>query len=112
MSPARTRPLWLVPAVLLASSVGLVCSSTPSVPTTLPGQPPPPVVIERAVHKGDEPLVFPPAVSRNARLPVYGDEVDRTSTDLGVQSPSLDDDRKFSFHGTSFRIVFNQPVAR
>ncbi|MDI1479759.1 MG2 domain-containing protein [Polyangium sp. y55x31] len=112
MSSARTRPVWLVPAVLLASSFGLVCSSTPSVPTTLPGQPPPPVVIERAVHKGDEPLVFPPAVSRNARLPVYGDEVDRTSTDLDVQSPSLDSDGKFSFHGTSFRISFNQRIAR
>ncbi len=111
LSP-RTRPVWLVPAVLLASSFGLVCSSTSPVPTTSPGQPPPPVVIERALHQGDEPLVFPPVTSRQTRLPVHGDEVDRSTTDLDVRSPSLDDDRKFSFHGTSFRIVFNQPVAR
>lgn len=110
MPSARTRPLWLVPTVLVASSFGLVCSSTPGTPQTTPSQPPPPIAIERAVEKAGEPAVFPPAASRNPRQPIPSYSGDRSSADLAVSSPGLESDKKFSFHGTSLRISFNQPV--
>lgn len=111
MPSVRRRPLWLLPALLLASSFGLVCSSTPTTPTTSPQQPPPPILIARTADAPDKPLVFPPAKTRIPRLPLRSYDTNGSSADLKVTTPSLDSERTFSFHGTSFRIIFNQPIA-
>jgi len=109
-APFAPKPRWLIPSVLLASSVGLVCSSNPGTPQTTPGQPPPAIVVAREVDT-EENVVFPPKPSREERLPLRSWDVDRTS-ELSISSPYLDGQRGFSFHGTSFQITFNQPVVR
>ena len=103
MPSVRTRPVWLVPAVLLASSFGLVCSSNPgTTPQTSPTQPSPAIVIPREID-AEESLVFPPKPSREARLPLRAWDVDRDAG-LAISSPYLDSQKSFSFHGTSFQI--------
>ncbi len=110
MPSVRRRPLWLLPSLLLTSSFGLVCSSTPTAPTITPQQPPPPMLLTRATDAPDKPIVFPPAATRTARLPLRRYDAN-DSSQLRVTTPSLNSERAFSFHGTSFRVVFNQPVA-
>ncbi|HRI70739.1 MAG TPA: hypothetical protein PK156_41185, partial [Polyangium sp.] len=112
MPSVRRRPLWLLPALLFASSFGIVCSSTPTTPTVAPQQPPPPILIARATDAPDKPLVFPPATTRMGRLPVHTYEANEDASKLRVTTPSIDKERAFSFHGPSFRIVFNQPIAK
>ncbi len=111
MPSVRRRPLWLLPALLLASSFGLVCSSTSTSLTVTPQQPPPPILIARATDAPDKPIVFPPAATRTGRLPLRRYDASESSSQLRVTTPSLSSERAFSFHGTSFRVVFNQPVA-
>lgn len=111
MRSVRRRPLWLLPSLLLASSMGLVCSSTPPAPTLAPQQPPPPILVQRETDAPDKLLVFPPAATRTDRMPLRSYDADNSTAVLKVSSPSLDSERSFSFHGTSFRLYFNQPVA-
>lgn len=111
MPSVRRRPLWLLPTLLLASSFSFVCSSTPTTPTVAAPQPPPPILIARATDAPDKPLVFPPAPTRTERLPLREYDTNGSSGGLKVTTPSLDSERAFSFHGTSFRLVFNQPIA-
>ncbi len=111
MPSVRRRPLWLLPALLLASSFGLVCSSTPTTLTTAPQQPPPPILITRAADAPDKLIVFPPAPSSVERLPLRNYDASDSSGELRVNSPGNNSERTFSFHGTSFRVAFNQPIA-
>lgn len=111
MPAVRRRSLILLPALLLASSAGLVCSSTPTTPTITPQQPPPPMLITRATDSVDQPIVFPPASTHTGRLPLREYDADQDSTKLRITTPSLNRERTFSFHGTSFRLGFSQPVA-
>jgi uncharacterized protein YfaS (alpha-2-macroglobulin family) len=111
MPSVRRRPFWLLPALLLTSSFGLVCSSTPTTLTITPQQPPPPILLTRATDAPDKPIVFPPAATRTGRLPLRRYDANDSSSQVRVTTPSLDSERAFSFHGTSFRITFNQPIA-
>lgn len=112
MPSVRRRPLWLLPALLFASSFGLVCSSTPPSPTVTPQQPTPPISIARDTDAPDKPIVFPPATRRTSRLPLRPYDAHEDSTKLRVTTPSLSSEQTFTFHGTSFRIAFNQPIAK
>jgi hypothetical protein len=109
---SRTHPLWLLPAILVASSFCFVCGGTSPVSQSTPAQPPPPILIERALSESAGPLVFPPPSDRHDRLPMSRSDDAHPSAEFGVASPSLDSGRVFSFHGTSFRVAFNQPVER
>jgi len=111
MPAVRRRSLMLLPALFLASSAGLVCSSTPTNPTITPQQPPPPMLISRATDAPDKLTVFPPASTHTGRLPLRPYDADQDATKLRITSPSLNAERAFSFHGTSFRLAFSQPVA-
>ncbi len=112
MPAVRRRSLLLLPALLLASSFGVVCSSTPPTPNVAPPQPAAAIAIVRETDVLDKPVVFPPAMTRTGRLPLRDYDANNDASKLSVTSPSLNDERGFSFHGTSFRVTLNQPVAQ
>ncbi|HMY17368.1 MAG TPA: hypothetical protein PKA58_13685, partial [Polyangium sp.] len=112
MPAVRRRSLLLLPALLLASSFGVVCSSTPPTPNVAPPQPAAAIAIVRETDVLDKPVVFPPAMTRTGRLPLRDYDANNDASKLSVTSPSLNAERAFSFHDTSFSITFNQPVAQ
>lgn len=112
MPAVRRRSLLLLPALLLASSFGIVCSSAPPSTNVAPQQPAPAISIARETDALDKPVVFPPATTRTGRLPLHDYDANSDASKLKVTSPSLSGEREFSFHGTSFCITLNQPVTQ